>query len=272
MNIKNVKDNGTKNGIRYLEVKKWSAFPEIVQNFFMGSVSWLFRGHRKSDWLLEPSLPRILRDVGIIETEAFRAKHLKQFEFAARGLRQQLAPYEKKPEDDPILYDWALGQHYGLATPLLDWTLYPYVAAFFAFESPKPSSTQMRTVWALHALPIQGLTKSILRQKQPWTAVRQLKLIRFFRPKTGENSRLIRQNGLFTITPPGLTVEQYVEEAFNGGRETQILVRMDFPEEERAQCLRELNRMSVNHLSLFPDLFGSGAYCNLTATIEGYRL
>ena len=60
--------------------------------------------------------------------EKYRDGYLEAFERAASGLR---GPNPKKLTRDEW---WALGRHYGLATPLLDWTEKPYIAAFFALS------------------------------------------------------------------------------------------------------------------------------------------
>ena len=49
-----------------------------------------------------------------------------------------------------------------------------------------------------------------------------------------------------------------------------VLVRIEIQNGERLACLRALNRMNINHLSLFPDLSGASRSTNmrleLTAT------
>jgi hypothetical protein len=47
---------------------------------------------------------------------------------------------------------------------------------------------------------------------------------------------------------------------------------LPLPEAGRVDCLRRLNRMNINHLSLFPDLLGSAEHCNRSLRIPNYRL
>lgn len=48
------------------------------------------------------------------------------------------------------------------------------------------------------------------------------------------------------------------------------LRKIEVPESERETALRSLNRMNINHSSLFPDLYGASMYANLNLEVTRY--
>jgi len=162
---------------------------------------------------------------------------------------------------------WALGQHHGLATPLLDWTASPYVAAYFAFCNTNVDDTKKRVVFALAQNAVRTKGESLLQTPQAGTLTTHLE---FFKPLSDENSRLVNQGGLFTRVPLGVDVEKWVKQHFSEEKRHWILIKLQIPSSNREQCLRELNRMNINHLTLFPDLYGASAFSNMTGAIKAY--
>ena len=49
------------------------------------------------------------------------------------------------------------------------------------------------------------------------------------------------------------------------------LVKITLPDSDRAQCLRMLNMMNVNHERLFPDLEGAAQHANMALSVPRYR-
>ena len=70
--------------------------------------------------------------------------------------------------------------------------------------------------------------------------------------------------------PLGKTIDSWFEDNFNGESETASLLKIIIPDIERLECLRTLNKMNINHLSLFPDLYGAGQHCNKSLRILKY--
>jgi hypothetical protein len=76
-----------------------------------------------------------------------------------------------------------------------------------------------------------------------------------------DNPGLISQACLFTHGPMDMPLEQWVQENFSDCRD-EVLIKINIPNEQRNQCLKILNQMNINNLTLFPDLNGSAIYCN----------
>jgi hypothetical protein len=263
---------GFDRGIATYRVQAWASFYSLVEDTVAvtsGSTprEFVWRGQRHPDWGLSPSLDRLLDRINRAasntsgsgeaeETDEQRvSRHLERFKFAVRGRRGGNPP-ELRLDNDW----WALGQHYGLATPLLDWSRSPFAAAYFAFEEDHPDQHQCRAVYGLdrRAVDLRNIQlsegESVESGRPPG--------LEFYEPMSDENPRLVAQGGLFTRAPLGMSVQDWVNLHFEESP-APVLYRILLPCSDRTSCLRALNRMNISHLSLFPDLAGASRFVNL---------
>ncbi len=256
-------------GVVVYTLKSWSNFYDFLESEVFGTSvppkqDYIWRGQHRPEWGLNTSLDRLFGKLGLLgaatdELEERAKKHLDSFKYAARG-RRGLNPANLLENDW-----WALGQHFELATPLLDWTRSPFAAAYFAFEQLASDPTDHRMVFGLNRLAVSRRNEELMEDvsfehgRQP--------LLEFIDPMMNENQRLVSQGGLFTRTPIGIPVEQWVQSAFEGIPASALLC-IKIPDADRLTCLRALNRMNINHLSLFPDLGGASRSTNLKLELE----
>ena len=281
------KDNGQ--GLAEVRVSSWKYFGDFIYQEMQDYNSYIWRGQRCDNWNLESTFDRLVKKEKIVDRRVynFRSKHLEQFKFAARGRRGSNPPSLQEENDW-----WALGQHHGLATPLLDWTTSPFVAAFFAFMESGIDQTTQRAIYALHRPHIESRAKriakeeNIKRKEQLRTAESSGKKlgilqsaslqveikpeIQFIRPFSDENQRLVNQGGLFSRGPSEKTLEKWIQDNHDSDDNGHVLIKILLPNKDRDNCLRNLNRMNINHLSLFPDLYGASMFSNLNSEIARY--
>ncbi|MCH8250566.1 MAG: FRG domain-containing protein [Proteobacteria bacterium] len=223
---------------------------------------YIWRGHRCDDWFLEPTLDRRLKRVGRVRQRQLRKSHLENFQYAVRGRRG--------PNPVPISNEndwWALGQHHGLDTPLLDWTSSPFAAAYFAFFHTGPDQTRRRALYAVNSSALEAKSREIAKSIE---GPDRPPIVELVRPQSDDNPRLVNQAGLFTRAPDRVDLESWIKKHFAGIEDEYILIKITIPNKDRQMALRSLNRMNINHLTLFPDLHGASRFCNLDLDIDKY--
>ncbi|PLK50441.1 FRG domain-containing protein [Uliginosibacterium sp. TH139] len=241
------------------KLDSWRDIAKIIEEpFFKRQKTQLvFRGSRRFDWSLTPSLGR-LDSRGIITQEVANAQ-LKLFRHAIRGRISDHTLVDIDDENTKEL--WSVGQHHGLHTPLLDWSYSIYVALFFAFADDDASEENpFRAIYVLNKTHVEhdGHCPEVT----------------IVEPRKDDHGRLVNQAGLFTLSAYGDTFENVlinslqdevlgeVDEDKEDEELARYLCKIYIPNKDRDECLRHLRMMNVHYASLFPDLIGAASYCN----------
>ena len=205
---------------------------------------WIFRGQPDATWALQPSWWRRNRGWSGSQRDLAETMIGLVRKFSA-DLERQGFPTSLTRDNIAVL---ALAQHYGVPTTLLDWSLSPYVAAYFA--SHRQSDAESLAVWALdtsHPLVIDaGKVTSDTAALEPYPS------LLFAYPPRYANIRLRNQEGAFTILRAKVTtIEGFLSSELNG---ESPLVKFVFPSQDRKMAQEDLVRMQVSDGSLFPGI------------------
>jgi len=237
-----------------------------------------FRGQRCAVWDLKPSLARFvsrLKEKGKVSHGNYETIGKRiQDEFKKNLLLNQ----DLTPEQLDRVDLWQYGQHYGLPTPLLDWTYSPYIGLFFALNSdgvydvgePKKPCV----LWVLNIDMVRQINTIISDIVWPKMSakIKSEELLKQQIPKMeivgdidGYNRRIGYQQGFFTrhvfYESFEIWARRIAKEIPHESWGSPLLQKISFfpSDEERSKILLDLNKMNVNSRTLFPDIKGSVA-------------
>jgi hypothetical protein len=217
-------------------VKKIKFYSEKSDN----NTELLFRG-QNVDKVLRPKLHRLcdLRQIkGLENVQNVEKRIIDEFE---RGI---IPLTEFKPENKWDIL--ALAQHHSLPTRLLDWTLNPLVALWFAVCNVSEEKDN-GVVWILNA--DEEYWNINVTGEDPFS----LTSTKIFRPKI-ISRRISAQAGVFSchfLHPNGNFSK------FEGiSKYKNRLIKIIILPEKFIQIRKELNIMGIHNFMLFPDLDG----------------
>ncbi|WP_157729233.1 FRG domain-containing protein [Vibrio qinghaiensis] len=239
--------SSVRNGIFEIELNSWMEFVEFCDFYWSQDFGLYFRGQRDSSWGLNTTLDRFSQTLDRRCGGTYKTL-LGSFTKSLRG-RSNVEKVIDRNEDEI----WAIGQHNGLATPLLDWTTASYIALFFAFEEDTPSSTGKRTIWAVHKYIAEEM--EVFNKNK--TAEDEFKFVDLI---TDHNPRLLSQSGVFTKQPIAFNFESWIEKRWKGITDRPVMFKVHLPDSERVRILTNLRQMNVHHASIYPDVIGATKY------------
>lgn len=196
-----------------------------------------FRGQSNSSWSLVPKAGR---------PDYFLPNNRDLGRFNA--WRSQAIAYSNLPS--PQIEQLALAQHHGLATRLLDWTMNPLVACFFAcYEHPQIDGS----VYILEAPNTLATEKTTLEDLSNYKGV-----VGYI--PNSINPRILNQKGIFTAHCDASNQITIQESLIIPNKKN--LIRLDIPFSLKKDVLELLCDYGIDRSVLFPDLEGLSSHIN----------
>jgi hypothetical protein len=264
----------------------WEEFIEWL-NELQGT--WCFRGQRESEWLLHTSLDR----AGKVEHSSKTGSGYYHLDREMEG-RDLLFRFQQRahdyihclpPRED--LSSWfALMQHHGVPTRLLDWTQSAYVAMYFAVEEKPQKEKRRCALWAIDLDWLEDRARQLLRSAgtapeatdanaggeyvNRLLGQTEKPIIVSINPPYADE-RGVAQQGLFLC-------RLYHQATFNKILMTMmihpetpdrpVVRKLEVAGDHRIEFLKRLRAMNIHRASLFPDLDGFGQSLRLDLEIK----
>lgn len=230
---------------------------------------YVFRGQACASWNnLRPSLHRVLGE-GRIPAEQIdlEAAAIREFRRYGRSLLQ----VSELDYLDRILGSITLMQHYGAPTRLLDWTLSPWVACYFAVRE---DSDDDAAIWAFNRQELERANESNRRSDSrdfaafkdlleaatvddwAWHATHSGPYIDMIRYEFA-NPQMGAQQSLFTICGQLIHHDDALQQSLPLPWQ---FVRVIVPKQHKRDLRHRLFRMNVAALNLFPTVDGVGRH------------
>ena len=237
----------------------WDFFTEkVLKTSAPDGTIVLWRGQRDPSWPLASSFERkVLTGWKVLGTEAVPPYNghptdperedidRKRTRLNALFSRALMGVYGA-PADRPDLRRlWAVGRHFGLITPYLDWTRNPYFAAFFALAGSWANGPRDVAVYRLEYNA--GLRDAgLLLHDDIWLP---------------ELQRMHRQHGVFTEIQDGDRTFE-VEGLCTKAGQLAALHRFVIDKRAAKEALADLRAHGLDYNIIYPDLEGAALYAN----------
>jgi len=204
-----------------------------------------FRGQRRIDWELTAKVDR---------KPFFEFRTDKDRKISRIDQEKQILEEFRKYASSTLTFDmsddlnWLVcAQHYGLATRLIDWTVNPLVALYFAVE--KESSEANDAVVCSIEKPDE-----IDKSANFWG----IKRVASFNPNHLD-PRVACQAGRFTVHPELQNGTSETVTSSQGIKDFELIV---IDGEKRQEIKRQLSNYGISRATLFPGLEGYAAFAN----------
>lgn len=245
-----------------------SAFEAIEELLSNGDDGIIFRGHGCDQWRLQSTLHRFVRG-GNVELS------IKDMDGMLHHFLARLASVGKLPDKEMNRRTkLEFARHYGLPSPLIDFSHSPYVALWMALNGKRPWDNGKAAVYALRLAGLGTLWQKYTRTDHAFDQFRwserellfkggyPLNTLQFIEFPASWNTRMLRQLGVFlydTLDYKGavefIDLEDFIEKSADpqGADEapTFTLQKLVIPYSASSKIFERLELMGIDGTRLY---------------------
>lgn len=255
----------------------WAELRDYLIRLYDNPLSYrfVFRGHRDADWSLTSSLERVqslydepapLKKLKEPWNRKVESEMIHHFDRAIDHYKNTVS----KPED--TLHKLALMQHYGAPTRLLDVTSSPFIAAFFALQDVTNKS-DAACIWKIDLSVIDESNAQNLNIKKgdrfketqrrynsfSYKSLYDKPMLGFSFLDKPDIRPFMQQGGFLFSLDQNISIEDKLKKYSTINSNFAVKLVLDTQDSANQKTgLRDLMRMNVKNVSLFPGMDG---YC-----------